>query len=185
MRGALAPLLGGGGAPLAARLDAMARAAEALPPPALVHRERVDGEAEPVICRVENFCAPMADSWGAVARGAVGGIVAQLYKEPAALFKDKINYKMPGGGGFLCHQDATACVRLSPPPESRPFSLVDVSESEPLTNLTPASSGTRPTRSRATTSRRSSRSTPRRPRTAASRSRAAATARACCRTRAA
>ena len=95
---------------LVSQLDAMARAAEALPPPALVHHERVAGAAAPVICRVENYCAPMADSWGAIARSTVGGMVSQLYGEPAVLFKDKINFKMPGGGGFLCHQDATACV---------------------------------------------------------------------------
>ncbi len=33
---------------------------------------------------------------------------AQLFGEEVALFKEKINFKMPGGGGFEPHQDAQA-----------------------------------------------------------------------------
>jgi ectoine hydroxylase-related dioxygenase (phytanoyl-CoA dioxygenase family) len=33
---------------------------------------------------------------------------AQLFEEDAVLFKEKINFKMPGGGGFEPHQDAQA-----------------------------------------------------------------------------
>ncbi len=36
------------------------------------------------------------------------GACAQLFGEPAVLFKDKINFKMPGGGGFEPHQDVQA-----------------------------------------------------------------------------
>jgi 2-aminoethylphosphonate dioxygenase len=36
------------------------------------------------------------------------GCVAQLFREPAVLFKDKINFKMPGGDGFKAHQDVQA-----------------------------------------------------------------------------
>lgn len=34
--------------------------------------------------------------------------LSQLLGEPAVLFKDKINYKVPGSSGFLPHQDAQA-----------------------------------------------------------------------------
>lgn len=34
--------------------------------------------------------------------------LAQIFGEPAVLFKDKINYKIPGSSGFLAHQDAQA-----------------------------------------------------------------------------
>ncbi len=34
--------------------------------------------------------------------------VGQLFGEPAILFKDKVNYKIPGSSGFLAHQDAQA-----------------------------------------------------------------------------
>lgn len=34
--------------------------------------------------------------------------VGQLLGEPATLFKEKVNFKMPGGGGFAPHQDSQA-----------------------------------------------------------------------------
>jgi ectoine hydroxylase-related dioxygenase (phytanoyl-CoA dioxygenase family) len=34
--------------------------------------------------------------------------MAKLFKEKAALFKEKINFKMPGGDGFKPHQDSQA-----------------------------------------------------------------------------
>ena len=34
--------------------------------------------------------------------------VSELLDEPAALFKEKINFKMPGGHGFKAHQDVQA-----------------------------------------------------------------------------
>ena len=36
------------------------------------------------------------------------GVCSQLFGEPAVLFKDKINFKLPGGGGFDAHQDVQA-----------------------------------------------------------------------------
>ena len=36
------------------------------------------------------------------------GACGQLLGEPAVLFKDKINFKLPGGGGFEAHQDVQA-----------------------------------------------------------------------------
>src|SRR5262249_531597 len=35
-------------------------------------------------------------------------ILSQLMGEPAVLFKEKINFKLPGGKGFTPHQDAPA-----------------------------------------------------------------------------
>lgn len=35
-------------------------------------------------------------------------VATALFGEPATLFKEKINYKHPGGGGFAPHQDAAA-----------------------------------------------------------------------------
>jgi len=39
---------------------------------------------------------------------AFAGACGQLFGEPAVLFKDKINFKQPGGGGFEPHQDVQA-----------------------------------------------------------------------------
>jgi hypothetical protein len=36
------------------------------------------------------------------------GRVSELFGEPAVLFKDKINFKLPGGAGFEPHQDQQA-----------------------------------------------------------------------------
>jgi len=95
----------------AAALSAMADEAAALPRgacyPWLLHdeRSRVDGEVR--ICRVENFVKHHR-GWGEVGLGLLQQLVAQAFRAPAVLFKDKINFKGPGGGGFLAHQDATA-----------------------------------------------------------------------------
>jgi len=40
--------------------------------------------------------------------GAVPETAAALLGEPVVLYKEKINYKYPGGGGYAAHQDAPA-----------------------------------------------------------------------------
>ena len=92
-----------------ARLGALADEVAALPRgegPWLVHHEALPDGAV-ALCRVENFCKHHA-AWGALANGLVQDLVSQVYRQPAILFKDKLNFKGPGGAGFLCHQDATA-----------------------------------------------------------------------------
>ncbi len=61
----------------------------------------------PALCRTENVsvCAPVVDS---LVGGALGTIASERLGEPAVAFKDKINYKQPGGAGFRPHQDAVA-----------------------------------------------------------------------------
>jgi hypothetical protein len=52
---------------------------------------------------------PFHEGFRELARsGAMAGACAQLFGEPAVLFKDKINFKQPGGGGFEAHQDVQA-----------------------------------------------------------------------------
>ncbi len=41
-------------------------------------------------------------------RGEIQQITSQLFDDDAVLFKDKINFKMPGGDGFKAHQDVQA-----------------------------------------------------------------------------
>src|SRR5205823_1274583 len=60
-----------------------------------------------ILSRVENFC-PYHRSFDGLVQGLLLGAVAELFREPAALFKDKINFKLPGGGGFKAHQDVQA-----------------------------------------------------------------------------
>jgi 2-aminoethylphosphonate dioxygenase len=75
----------------------------------MVYREdSLVRQGERIVSRIENFYphhtgfAVMLDS--ADMRGRAG----ELFGEPAVLFKDKINFKMPGGNGFTPHQDVQA-----------------------------------------------------------------------------
>lgn len=77
--------------------------------PWLVHHE-VTPNGSQHLARAENFCGTHKD-WNYICReGEVASIVSQAFgpNEKAVLFKDKINFKLPGGAGFLCHQDSTA-----------------------------------------------------------------------------
>ncbi len=63
---------------------------------------------ERLLCRVENFI-PYHDGLNELICGArTYDLVSELMDEPAVLFKEKINFKMPGGAGFTPHQDAPA-----------------------------------------------------------------------------
>ena len=61
-----------------------------------------------VLQRIENFC-PFHPGFAALCEGdKLCGTTAALLGEPAVLFKDKINFKLPGGDGFKPHQDQQA-----------------------------------------------------------------------------
>jgi len=60
-----------------------------------------------VIQRIEYFC-PFHAGFNAFASGRLRQAVDQLFGAPSCLFKDKINFKMPGGAGFEPHQDQQA-----------------------------------------------------------------------------
>jgi hypothetical protein len=74
--------------------------------PWLHHRELTD--AGPQLCRTENF-VPFHDGLRAlVTTGLMLATASALLEEPAVLYKEKINYKLPGGAGYAPHQDAPA-----------------------------------------------------------------------------
>lgn len=61
-----------------------------------------------VMQRIENFC-PVHEGFNKLARdSALSRFTAELMGGPIKLFKDKINFKMPGGHGFKAHQDQAA-----------------------------------------------------------------------------
>jgi len=70
-----------------------------------------DSLSEPgrrVVQRIENFC-PFHDGFDRLIRdGALARWTAALMGGPVVLFKEKINFKMPGGPGFKAHQDQQA-----------------------------------------------------------------------------
>ncbi|CBQ73196.1 related to Phytanoyl-CoA dioxygenase [Sporisorium reilianum SRZ2] len=65
-------------------------------------------DGTPAVCRTENF-ADFHASFGALLRSRrVLGLLSQLSGEEMVLFKEKINYKRAGAGGFDAHIDAPA-----------------------------------------------------------------------------
>jgi hypothetical protein len=61
-----------------------------------------------LLCRIENFI-PYHPGFSSFLRGGARlEILSQLMGEQAVLFKEKINFKLPGGNGFKPHQDAPA-----------------------------------------------------------------------------
>ena len=61
-----------------------------------------------VLSRIENFVPCHAGLAAVVGGEALAGRVAALFGEPVVLFKEKVNFKLPGGGGFAAHQDIQA-----------------------------------------------------------------------------
>ncbi|MEO1056453.1 MAG: phytanoyl-CoA dioxygenase family protein [Actinomycetota bacterium] len=74
--------------------------------PGLHHFEQTD--RGPTIARSERFADDHDDLGRFVRHGAPAQLVADVLGEPAVLFKEKVNYKQPGGAGFAPHQDAAA-----------------------------------------------------------------------------
>ncbi len=62
--------------------------------------------ARKLIARVENF-SDFHAGFRALAEN-LGHAAQSFLSEPAVLFKEKINFKMPGGDGFKPHQDSQA-----------------------------------------------------------------------------
>ena len=57
--------------------------------------------------RIEDFC-PVHPEFDALVHGRLKAAVDELMGGPTVLFKDKINFKEPGGAGFEPHQDQQA-----------------------------------------------------------------------------
>jgi ectoine hydroxylase-related dioxygenase (phytanoyl-CoA dioxygenase family) len=60
------------------------------------------------ICRTERFLDDHHALRRLITEGTLPALAAGLSGEPMLIYKEKINYKQPGGAGFATHQDATA-----------------------------------------------------------------------------
>lgn len=70
--------------------------------------KNLQSPAERILCRMENL-EPYHRGFSELFNGdRLRGIVSGLFDEEAVLYKDKINFKMPGGDGFRAHQDVQA-----------------------------------------------------------------------------
>jgi len=73
---------------------------------ALQHYE--DTDDGPILCRSEHFVDAHAGLRGLLCSGPLVETAGTLLGEPAVLYKEKVNYKLPGGAGYSPHQDAPA-----------------------------------------------------------------------------
>jgi hypothetical protein len=72
----------------------------------LQHREQTD--TGPQLCRSEHFVDVHAGLRDLLTSGSMLDVAGALLGEPAVLYKEKINHKLPGGAGYSAHQDAPA-----------------------------------------------------------------------------
>jgi hypothetical protein len=72
----------------------------------LHHREMTDDG--PKLCRSENLIPFHEGLRAFLTEGPMLETATALLGEPAVLYKEKINYKLPGGAGYAAHQDAPA-----------------------------------------------------------------------------
>ena len=61
-----------------------------------------------VLSRIENFVPDHAGLAGLLAGPVLMGLLEALSGEPMLLYKDRINFKNPGGGAHSAHQDGVA-----------------------------------------------------------------------------
>ncbi|KAG4266858.1 hypothetical protein FPRO04_13034 [Fusarium proliferatum] len=74
--------------------------------------EEVNDKGETVLCRTENF-ADCHNGFSNLLRSPkLLGLLNDLAEEPMLLFKEKINYKLAGSGGFAPHIDAVAYTHI-------------------------------------------------------------------------
>ena len=75
-------------------------------------QQEVNSAGTHVLCRTENFASHHA-GFNSLLRGArILNILNRLAAEPMLLFKEKINYKLSGSGGFAPHIDSTAYTHI-------------------------------------------------------------------------
>jgi len=69
-------------------------------------RSQINGDI--ILNRVENFCdyLPLVD--GLIQGEKIKTLLKEITGRDYILFKEKINFKLPGGGGFKPHQDGAA-----------------------------------------------------------------------------
>ena len=82
----------------------------ALPPDTVWHYYEPDllNSGNKILSRTEKFCGIHEELTRLIESSKLQDYLAQLFSEPAILFKEKINYKLMGNAGFEAHQDIQA-----------------------------------------------------------------------------
>jgi ectoine hydroxylase-related dioxygenase (phytanoyl-CoA dioxygenase family) len=74
----------------------------------MMYFERSRSDGSRILCRIENFVPHHGGFAKLITDCRMQQAVSELFGEEAVLFKDKINFKLPGGDGFKEHQDVQA-----------------------------------------------------------------------------
>lgn len=74
----------------------------------MMYFEESQSDGARIICRIENFVPYHQGFSKLITSTRMQRAVSELFGEEAILFKDKINFKLPGGDGFKEHQDVQA-----------------------------------------------------------------------------
>ncbi|KAI9491160.1 hypothetical protein BDB00DRAFT_834805 [Zychaea mexicana] len=82
------------------------------------------------LCRTENFTPFHESMAGYVKSKRLLDVLQELHGEEYVLFKEKVNYKLPGGGGFPAHQDAPAFVQFGQSSHMTVMFTIDPTTSE-------------------------------------------------------
>jgi hypothetical protein len=69
---------------------------------------RFDRSAPKILCRIENFTQYNPGLDFLLTGDKLPVMCSDLFKQPAIMYKEKVNYKLPGGAGFAPHQDVAA-----------------------------------------------------------------------------
>ena len=78
------------------------------PESGMSHYNEVLADGSEVRCRTEDIVPHHPGLRHTLTSGAIAEVAGALLGEPAVLYKEKINYKLPGAAGFAPHQDAPA-----------------------------------------------------------------------------
>jgi ectoine hydroxylase-related dioxygenase (phytanoyl-CoA dioxygenase family) len=74
----------------------------------MMYFENSQDDNSRILCRIENFVPYHPGFAELITSERMQQAVSELFGEEAVLFKDKINFKLPGGDGFKEHQDVQA-----------------------------------------------------------------------------
>jgi hypothetical protein len=74
----------------------------------MMYFEESQADGSRILCRIENFVPYHEGFSKLITARRMQLAVSELFGQEAVLFKDKINFKMPGGDGFREHQDVQA-----------------------------------------------------------------------------
>lgn len=70
--------------------------------------EEINASGKRVLCRTENYAASHPGLNGLLRGDKLLGVLHELSGEDMVLFKEKINYKLAGSGGFAAHIDSAS-----------------------------------------------------------------------------